>query len=409
MRYFFANNLNFATTYTYELLKHLARKNNHEITEDVGKADAILLSLTSFYEFNELLKLRKNHKEKIIIVGGHACNSPEPLLHYANYVNLGQGFEFFKLKSFSEIEQAYFIVHKNKKHGKYSDLIEWNLLPIVQISKNSYSYLESVGCKYKCSFCLTSWTNKYQKNPNDIIIKNIEEKYAEKQLYFIGNNYERPNTKIKVSDATIKKYNENPLYYDNISLIRVGLESPSQETRYMLKKRISDEEVKKFFYFTKKYKKRANIFMIAGLDSQETWENFTEILGDNFEESHPSLNFIINYLDPSKGTPLEHYDLRKIIPINIPRIKRIWKLKNARIVIFRDLKISWKNSTIDALLQRTIEKEKIEYLWKLRKKVFDDFDDFISELEKNGFSRELSGNYEYNYEIEYPYKIIGNL
>lgn len=391
------------TAYTQELLKHLAVKNGHKMVAE-SECDAVLFSMTSHYEIDKLIKLRKLTK-KPIIVGGHASNSPLPLLEFCDYVNLGSGFEFFeKVISMETIESFDFIVSKNKRKGKYSNYINWNNIPLVQISKNSFSYLESVGCQHKCKFCVTSWMNKYQKNPNEKAIKAVLNKYGAKQLYLIGNNYNRNFGNLNVSDATIKEYNECPQKYEKIKLIRVGLESPSEETRKWLAKPISDSDIKEFFYKTKIMKKRSNIFMIAGIDDQEKWEEFRDIMGKDFENSKPSASYIINYFDPSMGTPFERYNLANIKPINIPRIKRLWKLHNARTIIFRDLTISWKNSTLDSLIQRSSEKEKILKLLKIKKNVYKDAAHFFNDLVSEGFEKEIAGEYKYDMDLERSYK-----
>lgn len=395
MKILFYNNTKGATTYTYELLKTIAKYYKHEIVQN--NPDIIAISLTSHYEIEELRKLRKK-TNKPIVVGGHCSNAPLSLLRYASYVNLGAGFDFFKnCKKISDIEKQDFIISKNKLEGVFSQYINWDILPIVQISKNSYSYLESVGCKHKCKFCLTSWINKHQVTEKQNILKRVSEKFKNKQLYFIGNNYESISCNLNVSDVTIKGYNEKYTNYENIKLIRAGLESPLEKTRKELSKNIKDIDIKKFFHITSINKKRANIFFIAGLNSQEEWESFIDILPSDINSS-PSIGIVINYFDPSMGTPLARYNLNDIIPINIPRIKRIWKLHNSRIVIFRDLKISWKNSTFGSLLQRCNYIE-IDNLLQLRKNKYNTFKDMINTLNKHGYNKLIDGSFKYECEL----------
>jgi len=401
MKISFYNNFTGFTVFTIELLKHISVIYGHSVT-DHKDSDIMCLSLTSHYEIPELIKARKQFPKKKIIVGGHISNAPACLLAYADFVNLGQGFEFFKtLKSIEEINQMPFIVSKEKKEGEYSSFIDWSIIPIVRISQNSYSYLESVGCRNKCTFCLTSWMNRFQQNPNQKAIQAISRKYEGKQLYLIGNNYESQSCNLKVSDCTIKGYNENSTKYNKIRLIRVGLESVTETTRFELKKRITDEDIKEFIQRTKFYKKNANIFLIAGLNQQEEFENFTEILGEDYGVS-PKLNFIINYFDPSRLTPLQNFDLSKLIPINIPKIKRLWKTQNGRVVIFRDHTISWKNSTFDSVMQR-IDEMKVAKLLELKKEKYESFDQMIDVLKHKGFEREIMGNFKYPIKTNYPY------
>ncbi|MHA1395785.1 MAG: hypothetical protein ACTSRZ_19970 [Promethearchaeota archaeon] len=400
MKIAFYNTIKINTTYTFELLKYIAKYYKHSIV-DIKDCDILCVSLTSHYEINELRKARKEYKNKIIVVGGHISNAPASLLAYADYVNLGQGFEFFRdVKKVSDIRDLPYVVCKNKRKGKYSHYINWDILPIVKISKYSYSYLESVGCKNKCKFCLTSWLNKYQTNPKEKTIVSLAERYKRKnaQFYLIGNNLERESCNLNVSDVTLNGYIKNPSKYKKVRLIRVGLESPSKKTRYFLGKRITNREVREFFKITKYFKKRVNIFMIAGFDTQEIWESFKEILGEDFDTS-PKLNFIINYLDPSLATPLHNFDLTRLIPLNIPKIKRLWKIHNGRTMIFRDHSISWKNNVMDSLLQRCDE-TKTELILKLKKKTYNNFEEMIDILISNGLGEEIKGKKKYSIELE---------
>jgi hypothetical protein len=58
------------TTYTDELLKHIAKKNGHQVV-DYDNADIIGISMTSHYELQKLRMIRKQYPGKKIIVGGH--------------------------------------------------------------------------------------------------------------------------------------------------------------------------------------------------------------------------------------------------------------------------------------------------------------------------------------------------
>ena len=117
MKIAFWTNNNFNTTYTYELLRYLAKKNGHKET-GIQDADIVGISLTSHYEIDELRKARKKIGNKKIIVGGHASNAPASLLRYADFVNLGAGFDFFeKVGNVKDIEKQDFIVSRDKKEG----------------------------------------------------------------------------------------------------------------------------------------------------------------------------------------------------------------------------------------------------------------------------------------------------
>lgn len=366
--YFYQNNIKNITTYTHELLKHLAYKNGHEVVDSPEKADVSGISLTSFYEIDDLRKFRNKNKTGLIIVGGHACNNPSALLRYADFVCLGQSFQFFsECRIVSDIYDKPYIVHKNKLNGEWSDFIDWDLIPCIQIGKNSYSYLYSMGCRNKCKFCLTSWVNKYQVNPYKARIKKLKDKIGPKQFYLVTNDFDSGvSVDRSVSDVRIKEYLSNPGKFKGINLLRIGVESPEEKTRKWLSKPIKADHLRDFFKLTKKRKQRVNMFMIAGLDSQESWEGFAELFEQSYEAS-PKIGVIINYFDPAKLTPFQNYDIRKIQPINIPRIKRIWKTKNTRLVIFMDLSIRPYNAIIDTMFNRANWYD-VDMIMKMRKK-----------------------------------------
>ena len=104
MKIAFYPTFNKNTTYTFELLKYIVQKYKHELT-DISNCDILGVSLTSHYEIDKLRMARKKYKNKIIIAGGHASNAPASLLAYADYVNLGQGFELFRdIRNINDIE-----------------------------------------------------------------------------------------------------------------------------------------------------------------------------------------------------------------------------------------------------------------------------------------------------------------
>jgi radical SAM superfamily enzyme YgiQ (UPF0313 family) len=366
--YFYQNNKKNITSYTHELLKHLAIKNGHEVVSSPDIADISGISLTSFYEIDELRKFRAKNKEGLIVAGGHACNNPSALLRYADFVCLGQGFQFFsECGSVSDMFEKPYIIHKKKIAGEYSDFIDWGLIPCVKIGKNSYSYLYSMGCRNKCKFCLTSWANKYQANPNKAGIKKLKDRIGSKQFYLITNDFDSGvNVNRSVSDVRVKEYLSSPEKFDGIKLLRLGVESPSEKTRSWLSKPIKTDHLKDFFRLTKERRQRVNIFMIAGFDSQEKWEWFADIFDQDYEAT-PKIGVVMNYFDPSKLTPLENYDLRKIISLNIPRIKRIWRTKNVRPVIFMDFSLYPYSALIDAMFNRANWYD-VDKIMEMRKK-----------------------------------------
>ena len=97
MKIFFYNEIKTkTTTYIYKLLEYLANYYGHEVT-NIDNCDIICASMSSISEIEMLRRIYKVNKgKKKIIVGGHISYTPIPLLAYSDYVNIGQGFEFFR-------------------------------------------------------------------------------------------------------------------------------------------------------------------------------------------------------------------------------------------------------------------------------------------------------------------------
>jgi len=397
--YFYKNNKK-VTTYTYELLKYIAKKNNHKVVETPKEADLCCMTLTSLLEIDNLRIFRNRYKKSKIIIGGHACNSPAALLRYCDYVNLGQGFQFFsECSDIEDIEEKGYIVTREKRKGKFSQYINWDTIPLVQISKRSYSILYSVGCRMNCKFCLTSAINKYQVCPNKTKIYKAKRYAAGKQLYLITNDFDGGvDVKRNVSDIRVQEYLKNPDNYDDIKLLRLGVECVLEENRRKLGKNITDDELRELFKVTKSKNKRMNLFYMAGLETTEEWETMAELLDQDYG-GKPKIGLILNYFDPQALTKMEGYDLTTIKEINIPHIKRILKLKSARILIFRDLKIAPYNAMKSSMLSRCNENQ-VDDILELKKRKHKRMDDFFSDAGLMGMGDMLKGRNESGMEIE---------
>jgi len=397
MKFFLFNKTQKNTTYTYELLKYLIRKNEHEYTNG-DEADYILVSLTSYFELETLIKARKIFPNKKIVVGGHiTLGNPLPLLRWADFVNIGAGFDFFEDIKEENIEDLQYILtaHKGIEDITPNYNIRWDECPIVQIAKYSYSYFYSTGCQYKCSFCLTSWVNKYQKTnkSEEVIRKSLPTK---SQVYLISNDYIGKNVAKSVTDARIphflKHYNE----YTKTQLIRVGVESPTERIRYFFRKNVFDEDIKEFLDLAKRINKRVTLFFIIGLDTEEDYLNWIDKIGATMD-AKPKIHIVVNYFSPEIGTPLEFFDLNDILEINLPKVQYNWKRKNARILFF-GYRARWSSEAYYTLLQRSNE-ENVEKVLSL--KDIKNREEFLEKAYKLGLEKEIEGNVNVNLKTHY--------
>jgi len=378
--------------YITKLLEKLVSFYGHELTSP-EESELIGVSLTHWGELKGLKKTRETFPSKKIVVGGHLSHSPLPLLRWADFVNLGHGFQFFKeCRSIDDIWEKEYIIHSQKKNGKFSQYIDWKIVPAVQIQKNSYSY------------CLTSWINKYQINPQKRIPERIRKAIGKsKQLYLITNDFSDSCTKRTTTNALLRDFLKNPRKFEKIRYIRVGVEFVSEKLRNKLAKPMTDEEIREFVIQTKKCRKRANIFLIAGLNSYEEFEEFGEkVLNDEIYEFRPRLGFIVNYLSPQLNTPLEQIDLTKLKEVDLDTVRYKWKLKNGRVVVFHSDSLRIFNALKDAICERSDENQ-IEKVLALRKRRFKTTEEFWEEVEKMGLMSLAKGNF-LKIKLELPYK-----
>lgn len=393
------------STYTVELMKYLARRAGHQITEDLQDADLVCLSICHHSEITDLIKLRKA-TDKPILVGGHATYSPNPFLIYADFVNLGHGFEIWEsFKTIDDLKTLPYIYHNNKMEGVYSQKIDWDSVPAIQIGKNTYSYLWSVGCRNKCNFCNTSWTNTYQTNHNKLRLDILRQKTIGKQLYIITNDYSKSDVKRAVSDVLIPEYNKDPLVFQNITLLRSGIEAATEDVRRFLGKNLKDEQITTFFHLTNIYKKTTNIFMIVGLETEDEIIDFADrVIGKGINRQ-PLIGFIMNYLNPNVGTPLEDFDCTKIIPLDFKRIVFYFHRINARFRVYHSNAIKPYNKIYITLIERSSQRWQVENILKMQKNSykFDEMDRFIDDLNTFKLLDLARGDYD-KPQVDFPYQ-----
>lgn len=298
--------------YTPKLLQYLFQKNNI-LVNSVDEADFLAVSIPTLFHIEYVINLRKKYKNKKILVGGHfSTANPYPLLPFVDYINCGEVFEFLKDKDFSK----KYILSKENKNVEASEYIDWLSCPIIQKSKGSYLFWYSVGCRYKCNFCMPSWCHKFQINKIDF--KRIIEKVGEKKVNLVSNEYldSIPYKKFNYVDLLIKNYIKKPKKYQ---LIRVGLESVREDIRFFYNKNITDDELLEFLNIIDKYKQNTRIFIIQFCETMNDWYRFIEMLKPSITKNY-LVALIINYLSPSAGTPLSFLDMKCIREVDFQKI-----------------------------------------------------------------------------------------
>jgi len=303
MKYYFIDNKN-SNTYTTDVLKHISKLYGHEIVPAI-EADCILISLNDIMSIYDLEKARIQYRGKTIIAGGHAACHFKLLKIFADVVWVGHCFEFFKCNSLAEIKSHKSSYIKDGKIVEASQYIDWNIVPMIQQSKNSVYFWAGVGCKNKCSFCLTSWTNRHQLNTDSNIKKACI--LANKHKYninIVSNEYaEDIGIKIKshVKDMMIKDVDK--LKAKDVNMIRCGIEFAAPENRKKYGKYFTDEQFIKLVNKCHELKIELNAFCLIGIDTQQQWEEFFNSL-PIINSISPRIIFKFTTLEILQHTPL---------------------------------------------------------------------------------------------------------
>jgi hypothetical protein len=309
MKYFLQRNNK--SLYVEDLLISVCIKNGHAITEKPDQADAILLSIEDITLISKIKKTKQNHPDKVLIVGGHLAKiAAKAMSIYSDIVWVGHCYEFFECKTIEEIK-----AHKSSYCG-YGDVfmstkIDWNINPVVKVNKNTYYYWGAVGCKNKCAFCVTSWTEQNEKLDaiNSRCVK-IKKKLKEgSALKVISNEYEktvqgRVQSMMMLDFLKMKRKGRN-------EFIRIGVEFPTAELRRKYGKPFPDDCLSASIKKAELDKYELQFFLIAGLCGREDWARFVEQIPPSSVMS-PRIFLKFTNFEPQPKTPL----FKKSQPIN---------------------------------------------------------------------------------------------
>jgi radical SAM superfamily enzyme YgiQ (UPF0313 family) len=301
-----------------------------EITRvSIEKADVLLVSVNDTTQLRWLKTIRQTYRDKLIVVGGFESYCGETLLAYSDMVNVGEGFEFFDalrneadlstVKSFFEfIQEKPYVLTRNKINEVVtpSYKIDWKEVPLAQTGKTGYYYLLSKGCPNKCQFCMTSWTQPFQRNTSDNIARILKffEENKHCKLTFVSNEgyqFQGFHSNIASKSVMVKQFLENPLKYRKTSMLHIGVEGFSEKVRAQLGKPISNRDLFDLFFMSKKIGIEIEIFMILGLPNDNRIEFLENIPRDL--DLKPRIHMQFHWLEHSPHTPFWRKDITRPI------------------------------------------------------------------------------------------------
>jgi hypothetical protein len=182
------------------------------------------------------------------------------------------------------------------------------MAPMVRTSKKRVYYWAGVGCRNKCRFCLTSWTNRAQTNSEKNI--NAVERKSPYSVKFICNETQHDPKKSTVQDMLMIDVAKGVKL--NSKLIRVGVEFATEETRKRYGKSITTKQIKAGIIQANRQGKDLQIFYITGINTYEEWmEHINKIYCYMQKDLRPKIYLKFTNLGYQQGTPLfkERYDI----------------------------------------------------------------------------------------------------
>lgn len=218
---------------------------------DINKTDIIGYTYFSINSFDLLRKIRLEFSNNKIIVGGIGVYAHYiRILEIADFLYFGEAFEFNNNSVLSK--------KKLKQTLKIQQSINFEKIPIVRAGKKLYYCEIEKGCPYRCEFCYVSWVNKFSQMSDDNFIKKcnfIDSKLKGNQITFIANEglvkdrnsnifNNLNNNKYDNQSLPISTYIKNYNAFKNQSIVRFGIELPTEKSRIDILpkiKKITDE------------------------------------------------------------------------------------------------------------------------------------------------------------------------
>lgn len=275
----------------------------HEIVPTDDRVDAVLFSICDATEFRQLVKCRKDHPGKTLIVGGAFAFNFWPCSLYADGVWIGEVYEMAECKTIDELLESPHCYTGGEQLPVAAQRIDWEKVPIAQIAPNKTYYWGGNGCKNKCRFCFTSWTRPHNVNSMDRIKRAVQIcKQRKMHLMITSNEYENaPGS--KTFDMLLKDYVKTPI---KATVVRLGVEFPTEQSRKRNGKPMSDNDLFHAMQKAEKEKVSLRLFHITGYDPLEDWERYIDMWCEFLDRSpyNRMLNLGFNNLQYQNYTPL---------------------------------------------------------------------------------------------------------
>jgi len=327
-----------------------AKKVGYNIDYLTNTKDGYDVELLSIHHCSDYLRLLKMPKRAPIrIIGGHPMqNNPLPVINFCDVVCVGEGESWIKnalqiIEKSKDVKDLIglpgTIVSKLWKKGDTvpSANIE-NPLPENAAYLNRPGTLSAAwyveiarGCPFNCSYCELGHSTKFRKYSYDQlchVIDNIDTSITRKINFYAPDEASHPDYMLLYErlkrrgfmagfasmrvDSVIK--NSPPIAMNQ--LIRVGIDGLTEETRYRINKKISDDMIVEYFYkLISQGHVQFKMFMVFGYpwDTAEDFEKWAKLMQRIFNlPLHKNIHLRIKWTPfiPQPCTPLKNCEPR---------------------------------------------------------------------------------------------------
>lgn len=341
------------------------------------------IEFVSLCDVEDLKLLFAPKTRGVRIVGGSYSFHAQLLGTMSDAVCVGEGQEFFDTAKNKGLDTALSlpcIYTPEKKTVIASSKIEWERFPPIKTNAMKVMVVAERGCHNKCKFCYTSWTTKHQCRPKTNYV------YPGHMIHLISNDNEQTmNQRTSVRSITAKRYlamtkGESKL----CRFYRIGLESFSEATRKFLGKPALNDEIREIIHVATKENHELQFFIIAGIDPQESIEEFLEQCGGAVGlKRRPGIFIKVTGFNPCLYTPMAGQDLRKTYPWNK---KYVWAMLKSGSIRFRSI----MRTNVDGygmwrgLMYRVTDPDTARRIWAWRSKPRPEIEDLVA---KYGYER----------------------
>lgn len=328
--------------YTYAMLDYLLRKNKIATVPSISEADLILVSSCDVDGYKLVRDTKKAAGDKPVIMGGCESFPGSAYLAWADYIWVGEGFEFFKALAggtWADIVRNPAMYSKEKREAVPSTLIDWAEVPLIKGSKRTYYIMMARGCKQKCRFCFVSWANLHQIAPLSFqhhVLASIKELPKGCMVHYISNDNAGllMNERVACPSVRVVDFLNKWEDYKQIRFAHFGVERFSEWGRREWGKPIDNLDLHRLMIVTEGMSREVEFFFIIGLPTtDDEFKEFLNIVPLGIK-LNPKIKLKFTYLDPGAHTPIERFNLLNLVEVDTLGYRRQLLEKNRRFQMF---------------------------------------------------------------------------